>query len=217
MAQRTLTLLLAAAVWLASVPAAAARGPGRFSQVAQRAAEGVLALRVTSGGRRRHGNGFVARADGLLVCASMTVERGGNVDVLVDGTWQPARVVAINKRLRAALVSVAVAHPLAPLPVAPQAQLMVDRWIVAVGRSPGGEPHSMAGMVHQAPRRQPRQRPGVGLVDVAAKPGTPLLDLTGRVVGMSLGSIGRNRARAVDVAPLLAFLRQAAAGLTVPG
>jgi S1-C subfamily serine protease len=188
----------------AGVPTA----PQAFAKAYARVEPSVVTVAARIRGGTRLGSGFVAGAQGQVVCASQTVERAVSVEILLGETWLPARVVALDKDLRVAVLQLDGADVplLRPAAVARRAWMPTESWVVAVERSPDGKAHPIAGMVAQ----QLTGNPPVTLVDAPAAPGSPLVNVHGEVVGMSLGRINRTRGRATALEPLRAFLTRAA-------
>lgn len=199
---------LLVALALCALPASAATGPRAFGKAYERVEPSVVVVEASQGAVVRHGGGFVASTDGHVVCASYTVERARTVRVHVRGEWKPARVIAIDNNLRVALLKID-GTGLKPVAVAAQPELKEGTWIVAVERGVDGKPHGMAGTVASSPPA--RNRPSVALVDAPSMAGSPLVNLHGEVVGMSLGRITQRRGRATALAPLREFLKRAAA------
>jgi S1-C subfamily serine protease len=175
----------------------------------------VVTVAATTETGNRLGAGFVVAGEGLVLCASQTLEGATHVEVkLGDGPWRAARVVARDDRLRAGLLW--VEHPADELwkavAVAPKAVLQRQAWVVAVDRSPDGKTHPVTGLVTDVGAAE-NGRPAVALTDAPAAPGGPLVNLLGEVVGMSLGKISPRRGRATAVEPLKMFVRNAAAQL----
>ncbi|MEW5849724.1 MAG: serine protease [Myxococcota bacterium] len=189
---------------------AAGYGPTQFVRAFEKARDGVVAVEARQGTLRRRGSGFVAAPNGLIVCASYTVERAESVRVHVGGVWQDARVLALEPEKRVALLQVSTTTPLRALAVAREAELKLGTWVVAVERKANGKAHPIAGTVSLVPDKKPSARGDIVMVDAPAMAGAPLVNLQGEVVGISLGGITKQRGRAISLAPVRDFLRQAA-------
>jgi len=201
--------LLLACLFLAVTPATAG-GPRQFGKAYERVEPSVVMVEASNGKSVRRGGGFVASASGLVVCASYTLERAKTYRIHVQGAWHPATLVAVDETLRVALLKVTLTEPLKPVAVAKRPQLVEGNWVVAAERGEDGKPSGRAGQVTSAPPPLPAGGPQVALVDAPGMAGSPLVNVQGEVVGMSLGRIDERRGRATPLEPLRAFLMRAA-------
>lgn len=199
-------------VWVA--PAHGTVAPAQFAKAFERARDSVVGIEATIRGKSRRGSGFVASADGLVVCASQTVEQSKAVRVRVGGAWRDARVVALDGAMRVALLKIDVTQPLHPMAVARVPHMPLGSWVIAVEQGKDGRAHPVAGTVAVVPNEPGATRPGIILVDAPASPGSPLVNLKGEVVGISLGRITARRGRAIELKHVKEFLRKAAAAST---
>jgi S1-C subfamily serine protease len=199
-------MVWACAPWLAR----AGHGPYAFKDAYARVAKSVVGVEARTPGLTRHGTGFVIAEDGLVVCASQTVERSESVRVRVGDSWLQAQVVEMSSSLRVALLKVA-AVGMQPAAVARKATLRVGDWVVAVENRPKGDTWPIAGTVSHVPHQPTgNAAPPVVLVDAPTAPGSPLVNLQGEVVGISLGRMDPHRGRATQLEDMRAFLAAAA-------
>ncbi|MBI5498244.1 MAG: trypsin-like peptidase domain-containing protein [Deltaproteobacteria bacterium] len=207
----TPALALVTVALLGAPPARPGPAPTAFAQAYNRVEPSVVAVVAQHGRRHRTGAGFVASPDGQVVCSSLTVDGASQVQAWVKGRWVVARVLAVDARLRVALLALeGLTEALQPVPVAPQATLRRNDWVVAVDRRADGLARPVAGLVADSPAQGPGPgRPPVVLVDAPAGVGAPLINLRGEVVGLSLGRLDRTRGRAQSLEPLRAFLVRA--------
>lgn len=119
---------------------------------------------------------------------------------LVDGSELPARVLGRAPELDVALLAVDSERPLEPVPLGASSSLRVGEWVVALGNPFGNEVMAHVGVVASVDGAAAAAGalPGTGnpyreflVVDVAihaANSGGPLVDMTGRVVGINVAA-----------------------------
>jgi serine protease Do len=119
---------------------------------------------------------------------------------LVDGSELPARVLGRAPELDVALLAVDSDRPLEPVPLGESSSLRVGEWVVALGNPFGNEVMAHVGVVASVDGAAGAAGalPGTGnpyreflVVDVAihaANSGGPLVDMTGRVVGINVAA-----------------------------
>jgi S1-C subfamily serine protease len=185
--------------------------PRDFQRAFQRAQTAVVAVEATGERGVRRATGFVAGPGGLVACARQTVEGARVVRVLAAGAWHVATPVDLDGGGRLALLRTTPPVEVHPLAAERNGSLEVGRWVVAVEWR-GDRPVPVAGTVswEGLPARLPGDTPVV-LVDAPANPGSPLLNLRGELVGVSLGRVGKRRARATALAHLQAALARGGA------
>jgi putative serine protease PepD len=146
------------------------------------------------------GTGFVLSSDGYVVTNDHVVE--GATDITVsfsDGTTAAATVVAADPNADLAVLKVDRTD-LTPLPLGSSGTLQVGDQLVAIGNALdlSGEPTVTTGIV-SATGRSLTEPNGVKLVDLiqtdtAINPGNsggPLLDMSGKVVGINTAVAGQ--------------------------
>jgi len=147
------------------------------------------------------GSGFVYDADGRIVTNNHVVEGGSRYEVVFyDNQRRRAEVVGRDVDSDLAVIAVDELPPgIQPLPLGNSDELLVGQMVIAIG-NPFGEQGSMSlGIISGLGRSLESQRtledsfgrytlPEVIQTDAPINPGNsggPLLDLTGRVVGVN--------------------------------
>ncbi|MFN7134227.1 MAG: S1C family serine protease [Myxococcales bacterium] len=146
--------------------------------------------------RRGHGSGMVLAPDGYVLTNAHVVEGARTPEVrLATSERVGARVVGADPRTDLAVVQ-AEARELPALAFAPRDGLKVGQLVVAIGNPLRFERSVSLGVVSAIDRSLPGRGAGMmeGLVqtDAAINPGNsggPLLDVTGRVVGINTAII----------------------------
>lgn len=130
--------------------------------------------------------GLVVGSDGWVVTSSfaVTARTAGVIVVLPDGSRHAARVVGGDPARKVVLLKIEPPRPLVEPVAAPKNALRVGQWTIGLGRAWGGETPAMAVGVLSAVDRSW----GMGVqTDASVSPanyGGPLLDISGRVIGM---------------------------------
>jgi S1-C subfamily serine protease len=147
---------------------------------------------------------------GLVVTASHTVESDGEVALATpDGRTLPAQVAGRDPGLdiavlRAEVGAVAVAE------LAPDAEIRVGHLVLALGAGP----RASAGVVSALDTRSGRPAAGDTMaVDLTLYPGFsggPLIDVLGRVVGLSTSGASRHLQHAIRAAAVTRLVDQVA-------
>jgi putative serine protease PepD len=208
-------------------------GPVSNSAVAdvyRREAQGVVAVTARTvpvqptafdvGPRRpdgvSSGSGFVLDGDGHVVTAAHLVRAAGDIGVYLGARRLPARVVGLDVASDLAVLQLDAppAH-LHPLRLGDSDAMRVGDAVVAIGRTAGMEPALATGSVAA---RQPRVTGVDGSVvtgalqtDARLRPGDcggPLLDSSGRVVGINTRMAIGDGTEAVDLAVPVSGARQ---------
>lgn len=157
------------------------------AEVAAAVKESVVVLLYTGRDGRPHGlgSGFVVSADGLIATNLHVIGEGRPITVLLpDGSkHQAVAVHASDRKLDLAVVRIA-AKKLRPLPLGDAAALKQGQPLVALGH-PRGLKHSVVAGVLSGRRAIE----GVEMLQLAVpieqgNSGGPVLDMTGRVVGV---------------------------------
>ncbi|HWO41347.1 MAG TPA: trypsin-like peptidase domain-containing protein, partial [Candidatus Eisenbacteria bacterium] len=136
------------------------------------------------------GAGFVIDHDGHIVTNNHVVEDAVAITVkLSDGTEFQAKVIGRDPRIDLALIKVTKNEKMVPLVLGESDKLQVGEWVIAIG-NPFGLRNSVSVGIVSAKRRQL----GLGVfddfiqTDAPVNPGSsggPLIDLSGRVVGVT--------------------------------
>jgi serine protease Do len=130
--------------------------------------------------------GLVVDASGYIISSAFNfVNKPASILVrLPDGTRKPARLVARDHNCQLVLLKIEPDHPLPVPEVAPQSEMRVGQWCVAVGRTfEESRPNMAVGILSAVGRVW-----GKALqTDAPASPnnyGGPLIDIRGRVMGV---------------------------------
>jgi serine protease Do len=141
------------------------------------------------------GSGFVIREDGLVLTNAHVVEGARSIQVALDDVGHqllPAELLGLDPETDIALLRIRAGRPLRALPLGESDRVQVGQWVVAQG-SPFGLAHTVsAGIVSYVGRSEVQPEGFTGYrdylqTDAAINPGSsggPLLDLSGRVVGI---------------------------------
>ncbi len=211
----------------AIVQVAAKVSPAVVTITSQSAGGAVSPFSVPSTGV---GSGFIYDASGLILTNYHVVEGGGNLTVtLQDGRDIPGRVAASDPEHDLAVVKID-ATGLPTVAIGSSASLKVGQLVVAIGSPLGTFTDSVTSgilsatgrsiTVRDSATRQPRTMNNLLQTDAAINEGNsggPLLDLSGRVIGINTASAssaeGIGFAIAIDQAiSIMASARTAATG-----
>ena len=205
----TATLLAAsiASAQSAGVKSAPAGSPLRTDSIARIAhlrASSVVALHTVTAdaegsylpygrGQQSLGSGVVIDANGGIITNAHVVAGATIIHVITnDGDEIPATVVGLDADLDVALVQASDARGLRPAPLGNSDTLRAGDWVIAIG-NPFGLHHTVtAGIVSAAARSIDDSGVEFLQTDTALSPGNsggPLLDLSGRVVGINEGML----------------------------
>jgi len=163
-------------------------------------------------GRHGAGAGTILHADGLIVTNAHVVKRQSPKVTLMDGRTLPARLLTYDEDLDLAAVAVE-ARELPTIELGRRGQLRPGQWVVALGHPWGVTGASTAGMVIDV------GRPLDGLpyrgeliqVGLSLRPGHsggPMVDGSGRLVGINTMISGPEVGLAVPIHSVKRFLKQ---------
>ncbi|MGE5596566.1 MAG: S1C family serine protease [Hyphomicrobiales bacterium] len=181
---------------------------GILAQLSDAMADAVAtaaASTVTVSARRRFpASGVIWSADGVIVTASHVIEDEENIQItLPDGTELPARLAGRDGGSDLAVLRVDRTGLTAAVRGGPA---RVGHFVLAVGRPVAGEPMASFGVVSAAggPWRTPRGGQVQGYVrsDTTFYPGFsggPLIDASGRVVGINSSRLWRGSGLTIPV------------------
>ena len=153
------------------------------------------------GPRRALGSGFVIHPSGYVVTNAHVVDRATTVQVrLASGRRFSGTVIGRDRRVDLALVKIEAPVPLPVLPLGDSEHLAVGELVLALGHPFGLDQTVSLGIVSRKGAPLQAAAPGFDFIqtDAAVNPGNsggPLVDMTGRVVGVNTmaarnGSIG---------------------------
>jgi serine protease Do len=168
--------------------------PASFAELARRLDPSVVTVRVDDAGV---GSGVIIDADRGLVVTNDHVVRGGTrVSVAPAGGGDaPARVLGRDRATDVALLQIEPVPGLVSAELGDSDLLEVGEWVIAIGH-PFGLEHTVTAGIVSAKGRGAREVPGPDAsayqsfiqTDASINPGNsggPLLDVDGRVVGIS--------------------------------
>ncbi|MEE9601811.1 MAG: trypsin-like peptidase domain-containing protein [Thermoguttaceae bacterium] len=165
-----------------------------FVAAVDRVAPSVVRIE-TLGGTQRVGNvvfgsgpttGLIVDADGYIVSSAFSfANRPSSILVrLPDGSRKPAKLVATDHNRKIALLKIETQRPLPVAQIAPQNEIRVGQWAIALGRTFDLEqPNMSVGIVSALDRIWGKAMQ----TDAAVSPnnyGGPLIDIHGRVMGL---------------------------------
>lgn len=140
------------------------------------------------------GSGFVITEDGFILTNNHVVAGSSDIFVtLTDGKEHKAKIVGTDARTDLALLKIE-AKGLKPLPIGESRSLRKGQWVLAIGSPFGLESTVTAGIVSAINRETGDYLPFIQ-TDVAVNPGNsggPLIDLSGRVVGVNSQIVSRS-------------------------
>lgn len=140
------------------------------------------------------GSGFIISEDGFILTNNHVVAGSSDIFVtLTDGKEYKARIVGTDARTDLALLKID-ARGLKPLPIGESRSLRKGQWVLAIGSPFGLESTVTAGIVSAINRETGDYLPFIQ-TDVAVNPGNsggPLIDLSGRVVGVNSQIVSRS-------------------------
>jgi serine protease Do len=188
-----------------------ARLNGELAGLAERICASLV--RVETAGRGA-GAGTIWHPDGLILTNAHVVQGRSPQVVLPDGRELPARVLAQDRQLDLAALSVE-AQDLPTIELGDSRQLRPGSWVVAFGHPWGVHSAATAGVVIG----QGRERPDFGqrwiAVSLHYRPGHsggPLVDAAGRLVGINTVMAGPDVGLAVPVQEVKSFLKRRLGG-----
>lgn len=140
------------------------------------------------------GSGFIISADGYILTNNHVVAGSSDIFVtLTDGKEHKAKIVGLDDRTDLALLKID-AKGLKPLPIGESSSLRKGQWVLAIGSPFGLESTVTAGIISAINRETGDYLPFIQ-TDVAVNPGNsggPLIDLTGRAVGVNSQIVSRS-------------------------
>ena len=145
------------------------------------------------------GSGFVWSKEGYIITNSHVVEGANSVSVgLAGNLTYPAKLVGLARSLDIAVLKIdAPPEQLHPLPRGDSSKLQVGQKVLAIGNPFGLDSTLTTGIISALGREitspNGRRIRGVIQTDAAINPGNsggPLLDSTGRVIGINTAIIG---------------------------
>lgn len=140
------------------------------------------------------GSGFIISEDGYILTNNHVIAGSSDIFVtLTDSKEYRAKVVGTDSRTDLALLKVD-ARGLKPLPIGESRSLRKGQWVLAIGSPFGLESTVTAGIVSAINRETGDYLPFIQ-TDVAVNPGNsggPLIDLSGRVVGVNSQIVSRS-------------------------
>lgn len=160
-------------------------------------------------GREGGGAGTIWRSDGLVLTSAHVLRRGPLEVALYDGRVFRAQVVARDDARDLAALALDGAAGLPAIEPADPARIVPGQWVMAVGH-PWGVRHAVSGGVVIGREHDARGMDWV-LVDVQLRPGNsggPLVDSTGRLVGVNTLMTGPQVGAAVSAEAASAFVRE---------
>lgn len=140
--------------------------------------------------QRGLGSGFIISGDGLILTNNHVVQDTKEIEVtLSDDRTLAAEVVGRDPKTDLALIKVDPDEDLVPLPMGDSDKLQVGEWVLAIG-SPFGLGNTVTAGIVSAKYRQIGQGAYDDYIqtDASINPGNsggPLLDLSGKVVGIN--------------------------------
>lgn len=173
-------------------------------QVVQRVSPAVVNVQAEIGaGRDPEGTGFVIRSDGIVVTNWHVVEGVLGIRVITaDGDRLEGRVIGGDESADLAVVRVQTEGALPTVRLGRSRRLQLGETVVAMGFALGleGGPSVTSGIISALGRRIEAGGPGVQTrtyedviqTDAAINPGNsggPLVDLSGRVVGINTAGV----------------------------
>ena len=180
--------------------------PGSFAELAARTDPAVVSVSATLDqhvqsdkrprGREGEGSAFVYDPDGLILTNYHVIERAAEIRVVLeDGEELKASIVGVDAPTDIAVLRVPKKN-LSFLPLGDSDRARVGDWVVAIG-NPFGLSHTVSAGIISAKGRTGQDVKGLGdesgyynfiQTDASIHPGNsggPLLDLSGRVVGIN--------------------------------
>jgi serine protease Do len=169
-------------------------------------------LVVVKGNRYGAGAGMVWQSDGIILSNSHVVNGRDAQVLLPDGRQLPARVIARDKELDLALLSID-SGPLLPARVAAPGSLKIGMLVFAIGHPWGQRGYVTAGILSGFAELQTRNGRNLPVLrtDAALAPGNsggPLVDASGAVLGINTMIVGGDQGVAIPVELISSFSSQ---------
>jgi len=165
-----------------------------MSELIRKASNSVVSIRTFVSGKRenwcRVGSGFIYDKNGFVVTRKSVVQGGDSILVtLVDGRFVPARVVYHDEDTEVVLLKLPISE-LTPLSVGKVSQLNIRSQLALIGNSLGVFPSVTLGTYLG---KRPDGMLKLGVVVPPGNCGGPVLDGSGRVVGILAGRVLNNK------------------------
>lgn len=163
---------------------------------------------------RGAGAGTIWHSDGLIITNAHVVHGHHNLNVkLPDGRTLPTQVIAYDKDLDLAALSVSTDN-LPTIELGDSRLLKAGQWVMAVGHPWGVQGAITSGVVIGAGADLPEMRTGREWIalDLHMRPGHsggPLVDSSGRLVGINTMITGPDVGFAIPVQTVKTFLKEA--------
>jgi len=147
--------------------------------------------------QRSLGSGFIIEKEGFILTNNHVVANTEEIKVtLSNDTEYPAEIVGRDSKTDLALIRIEPDEPLTPLPLGDSDALQVGDWVVAIG-SPFGLGNTVTAGIISAKYRRIGQGAYDDFIqtDASINPGNsggPLLDTSGRVVGINTAIFSRS-------------------------
>lgn len=163
-------------------------------------------------GRHGAGAGTIIHSEGLIVTNAHVVQRHSPTVTLWDGRRLAGKLLASDERCDLAAVSVD-ATELPTLELANGRQLRPGQWVMALGHPWGVTGATTAGMVIDVGRPVEGIRFGADLIQVGlhlrpGHSGGPMIDESGRLVGINTMIAGPDVGLAIPINVVKQFLKQ---------
>ena len=148
--------------------------------------------------QRSLGSGFIIDKDGYIITNNHVIEDADEIKVqLTNEEEYPATVIGRDPRTDLALIKIDGAKKLNPLPLGDSESLKVGSWVLAIGSPFGLDQTVTAGIVSYKKRVIDFNSYADFIqTDASINPGNsggPLLDLSGRVVGINTAIIANGQ------------------------
>lgn len=164
-------------------------------------------------GREGSGTGAIWHADGLILTNAHVVRDESVSVTLPDGRRLPASVLAYDEKLDLAALHVQ-AGALPTIEIGDSRNLKAGQWVMAMGNPYGITGAVTAGIIIGIENNLP-ERPGDGrpwiILSLKLRPGYsggPLVDVTGRLIGINTAISGASVGMAVPVHVVKEFLKE---------
>jgi S1-C subfamily serine protease len=175
-------------------------------------------LRVDTGDKAHpYATGFLIGAKGELVFGARHAPAPEIKVHTSDGKERVAKILGFDEAVKLAVAQLVDPGPAdgSPLVATHRPGLSANHWVVVVMHDDKGEPAPFAGVIdgparieHLPPTDAPRV---VASIDAPGSPGSPVLSLSGELVGIVIAD-GKRRTRAVAIESVVPFLRAVVLG-----
>jgi S1-C subfamily serine protease len=169
-------------------------------------------VRVTNG-KRGAGAGTIFQSDGLIVTNAHVVGKGPVKIALPDGQEKDAEILALDRNRDLAMLKIQT-QGLSTLPLGDSNSLRAGEWVMAFGHPWGIQGAATAGVIIGLGDQLP-ERPRFGkdwiAVNLHYRPGHsggPLVDGSGRLIGINTLMTGPNVGLAIPIHEVVTFLQE---------